>query len=682
MRRRVIHSSSTSDDTRARVGGWAVGLVTALTAAHASGLFGPFVFDDLPSIVHNESIRRLWPPWAVLSPPVGDGFTVAGRPVLNLSLALNHAFAGTAQTVGYHVVNLALHAFCALVLFGLVRRTLLLPLWKGRFARVALPLSWTAALLWAVHPLTTAAVTYLVQRAEVLASLFVLLTLLAFVRGSEASRPGCWWVAAILSCLAGMASKESAAAAPLLVLLYDRTFVAGSFRAAFQARWRLHLALATSWLLLAALVLSTHGRGGSVGFASGASPWRYLLTQAHALTLYLKLAVWPHPLVFDHGTWLARHPAEVAGPAALVLLLLGASVFALWRRPAWGFFAAAFFALLAPSSSFVPVATQTMAEHRMYLPLAALLVPGSLGLFAWLGPRAIVAGAGLAVGLGILTAQRNLDYRSVAALWMDTAMKRPANARAQLNAGNALLAEGRLDEALPFYRRARLLEPEEADGAANLGQALLRAGQPQEALVEFEAALRLQPDSIAARNGLAEVLLDLGQTDAAVVAYAAVAQQAPADPRAHYNLANALVRAGRLEEAFSAYEASLRLDPSDSEAHNNLGNLLAATGRGGEARASFERAVALDPANARARFNLGNALAAAGRLEEARGQFAAAAQLEPGNADAHHNLGIMLLQLGRPREAVVSFEQALRLQPDFERARRALESARRQANGR
>ncbi len=99
-----------------------------------------------------------------------------------------------------------------------------------------------------------------------------------------------------------MATKEVMVSAPLLVLLYDRTFVAGSFREAWRRRRGLHLALAATWLLLVGLVASTGwDRSGSSGFAVGIAPWAYWLTQFEAVTRYLWLSVWPHPLVLDYG---------------------------------------------------------------------------------------------------------------------------------------------------------------------------------------------------------------------------------------------------------------------------------------------------------------------------------------------------------------------------------------------
>jgi hypothetical protein len=156
-------------DAGSRLGRWiflsAAFIVVAGAAAYHNSLGGPFVFDDPASIVDNPTIRHLWPLDALFSPPSG-GVTVEGRPFLNLTLALNYAIGGT-RVGSYHALNLAIHLLAALTLFGLARRTLVL--FKSG---AAVGVAFSIALIWAVHPLQTEAVTYVIQRAESLMGLF------------------------------------------------------------------------------------------------------------------------------------------------------------------------------------------------------------------------------------------------------------------------------------------------------------------------------------------------------------------------------------------------------------------------------------------------------------------------------------------------------------------------------
>ena len=197
--------------------------------------------------------------------------------------------------------------------------------------------------------------------------------------------------------------------APVLALLYDRTFVAGSFAGAWRERRGLYLALAGTWVLLLALVLATSGRGETAGFGTAITPFAYGLTQLKAIAHYLRLAVWPHPLVLDYGTAVVTSVDDVWLEGIAVLALLGATAWALVRRPVAGFCGAWFFVILAPSSSFIPLVSQTMAEHRMYLPLAAITVPAVALAWRYLGTRTWLLAFAAGAACLALTVARNQD---------------------------------------------------------------------------------------------------------------------------------------------------------------------------------------------------------------------------------------------------------------------------------
>jgi CDP-diglyceride synthetase len=141
------------------------------------------------------------------------------------------------------------------------------------------------------------------------------------------------------------------------------------------------------------------------------SPWGYALTQVGAVVRYLQLALWPQPLVFDYGKDLVPGWSAVWWQSVLLLPILVASSWATWRGRASGYLGVFFFAVLAPSSSFVPVVTQTMSEHRVYLALAAVVSLVVVALHAWLGRRSFLVLGALAVGLTTATVRRNHDYR-------------------------------------------------------------------------------------------------------------------------------------------------------------------------------------------------------------------------------------------------------------------------------
>jgi protein O-mannosyl-transferase len=602
----------------------------------------PFLFDDNSSIRDNPTLRSLVAAWA---PPTAGGLTVSGRPFLNFTLALNFQLSGTAVW-SYHLLNLLIHAAAGCTLFGVVRRTLLLPKLAPRLGRDAGLLALAVALLWTVHPLQTESVTYIVQRAESLVGLMYLLTLWGFIRVTEPGAARSWAPLAFLACLLGMATKEVMVTAPVMVALYDRMFLATSWREVFEKRGRVHLALGATWLLLAWLVLGTGNRGGTAGLGGAASPWAYALTQVGAVVHYFRLALWPQPLVFDYGKSLATGPGEVWGQALVLLPLLAASGWAAWRGRAAGYAGLFFFAVLAPSSSFVPVVTQTMNEHRVYLALAGVVTLAVAGLYTLWGRRSFAVFAVLAVALTAATVRRNQDYRTELALWEDTVLKRPGNARALAALGAIHQAAGRLDQALAMLQEAVRVAPDSAEAQNNLGNVWMKLGRWTEAADCFRQALVLQPDEPFALNNLGNALLQLDRAPEAIAQFEAALRAKPDFTEPRYNLANTLAQTGRLPEATVHYAEFLRLRPHDAEARSNYGQVLSALGRGPEALTQFEAAVLLQPANAQLHNNLGAALAAAGRPAEALEEFHAAIKLDPNFQEAQMNAARAARALG------------------------------------
>ena len=618
-------------------------IAAAALAAYHNSFTVPFVFDDEPAILSNLSIRSLWRAW---SPPVNGGITVAGRPVLNFTLAVNYAISGT-DPWSYHALNLLIHLAAGVVLFGVVRRTLLQPGLAPRFGPHAFEIALLGAVLWTVHPLQTESVTYVVQRAESLMGLFFLLTLWCFIRACEPGAARQWRWPALAACLAGMATKEVMAVAPLIVLLYDRTFVAGSFRSAWRERRGLHLALAATWLLLGWLVLGSGDRGGSFDLGDLRTWWRYDLTQFVAVVRYLRLAVWPHPLVFDYGTFWIERLSAILPHVVIVTALLTATVVALVRRPVWGFLGSWFFVILAPSS-VLPGTVQMIVEHRMYLPLAALAVIAAAAGYGCLGAKkgAIILSA-VALALTAVTVRRNQDYASTIGLFEDTVAKRPGNARAM-----ALLADyhhraGQLEQARHWLERSLEVQPGVVPVLNNLGNVWQELGEAGKAMGCFQQALALDPRNVVTRN----------------------------------NLGSALILSGEVRQGIAELEAALRLVPDSAETRLNLANALAQIGRMPEAAESFAALLEAQPGNADAQASYGRVLEALGRRTEAIAHLEIAVGLRPEDADLRNRLGATLGRAGKVREALAQFEEALRLNPAHEEARQNAARARRMLGG-
>jgi len=598
-------------------------------AAYHNALTTPFLFDD--SIAETPALHRFWS----LRPLLGTT-----RPLVQFSLALNYAIGGL-DVGGYHVFNLTIHVLAALTLFGIVARTLRTPRLAARWSRSASSSALAVSLIWTVHPLQAESVTYVAQRAESLMALFYLLTLYCVIRGAASSRPWRWYAACAVACALGMLSKPVMVTAPIMVLLYDRTFLAGSWGQAWRERRTLYAGLAATWILLALLLTGHHESAATAGFAMrDLTALDYLRSQPQVILHYLRLAFWPRGLVLDYAWPVADNIRTVALPA-LILTVLG--VLTIWifhRQPEVGVLGLMFFLVLAPTSSVIPI-KDLAVEHRMYLPLAPLaaltvvcgrlLIQGA-ALKARV-ERSVLIGltAAVVATLTMLTVARNRDYRSAISMWTDVIVKRPENARAHNNLGSALVEDGKLEEALPQLRMALQLDPAYADAHNNLGRALAARRNYKEAESHYAEALRLNPNFAEAQN----------------------------------NFGVALAAQGRFEEAMAHYADALHLKPEYADAQNNVGVALAAQGRFEEAMPRYAEALRLKPEYAEAYSNIGNAFALQGKLADAVQRYVEALRINPSYAEVHYNLALALAAQGKRDEAAAHIAEASRLRPDL-----------------
>ena len=613
-------------------------VVVAVLAYHNS-FNGVFLFDDIPHIVDNTRIRNLTPISTWLN---------TRRPVVNLSLALNYHKDGPVPW-GYHLVNLVVHVSAGLVLFGIVRRTIIsLGGSKGASPRPATGLAAATALLWVVHPIQTQSVTYIVQRGESMMGLFYLLTLYCVIRGSQSAEAThhqagatprrtvtrLWYVAAIVCCGLGMGSKAVMVTAPFVVFLYDWVFLGRGVANILSRRWWLYGGLAATWLVLWLVgiggVLKTEAAGrATVGFAvKGITPWQYAISQPGVVLHYLRVCAWPAGQCLDYDWPRVGSTGMAVMPAMGILAMLGGTIWALLRRAWPGFLGAWFFVILLPTSSFIPIRDLAF-EHRMYLPLAAvaLLVvvcgheviarlcrarPTLARTKPWISFAVVVV---LVSVLGLATARRNRVYHSRENMWRDVIRAAPHNARAQLGLGLVLYEEGNTAGALEHYQQAVQLKPRYAQARTNLGLVLGKLGRHEEAITQLQTAIEIKPTLM----------------------------------KAYRNLADIYVRQSRLDRAIRLYRQALRIDPTWSLGHTRIGVILAMQAKGSEARAEFSEAIRINPMSAEPHYCLGVALQQSGQLAGAIEHLEATLQIEPAHADAKRRLDALIAQQARIR---------------------------------
>jgi len=525
-------------------------IIIAGTWAYATSFGGVFLLDDVRAIVRNPTIRTLWPPTTPLSPPHES--TVAGRPVANLSFAVSYAIGSSTpaalDAAAFHAVNLLIHLTTALVLVGVVRRTLLSPRLRPTFGTAAPWIGGAIALIWVVHPLQTAAVTYVVQRVESLMGLLYLLTLYCAIRATEGRQARAWSAAAIVACAAGMGTKETMVTAPIVVALWDHFFGAPRPGGRGHVRWSLLAGLAASWMLLGVLVRQQF-RGPSINL-DPSIVWLYVRTQAEVVVHYLRLAFAPTRLVFFYDWPLTPAPLWMAWQAAFLLALLALTVLAAVRRHPAGFLGAWFFLILAPSSSVLPIVTEVAAEHRMYLPSAAVITGVVVALFVVVKryvkqPTAALSAAAaalvaVAIVLGAATHARNRVYWSAEGLWKDTVEKRPADARPHIAYGEALASAGKLAEAEAQLRTGTELAPQDAFAHVRLGAVLAQQRKFEPAISHLVTALAVRPRDADAHRLLAEIRALQHEDVLAVEHYRQALAMVPDDARLLAGLATIL----------------------------------------------------------------------------------------------------------------------------------------------
>ncbi len=402
-----------------------------------------------------------------------------------------------------------------------------------------------------------------------------------------------------------MGTKEVMATAPLVVLLYDRTFLSGSFRRALEERFWLYLFLATTWPVVGGGLVATRGQNGSVGFGiEGFSSWSYLRTQPGVLVHYLRQVFWPTGLCLDYGWPAANSFGQIVLPGLSIVGLLGLTGWALVKRPALGFLGAVFFLVLAPTSSFVPLKDAAF-EHRMYLPLAAvvvLLVIGGYAMFDLFQPRPVAA-----------------ENRGRGAAWFSLALSLPIAALEP--AGTVGLGHGpRSSEIASTARKS-------ASGRMRSAAIRIIAG----AITTWRLPSTVNNEPMRRSNNIKR-RSDWIRTP---------------DRRGSTIWETIYSGNKKLAEAKVHFLAALAIEPNYVNALVGYGNVLRAEGNSKQAIVQYEKALRINPRDEAAQFNL-----------------RAVRDAMPNDLDAHFRLGAQLYARGQVREAIGEWREAIRLQPD------------------
>ncbi len=653
-----------------------------LLTAYSNSFQNALVFDNAPVIGQDPRIRQATT--QNISSILRGGYRydkpAAGlyRPLTTLSYLLNYAvLGGGARPLGYHWINLALHALNAALVYTL--GTIL-------FGETAPALALAA--IWGVHPVLTESVTNIVGRADLLASAAILAGLLCHIRAASSAggRKAAWLIGVGAAQTIGLFSKESAVVLPGMMLAYDLIWLDAWFD---SAPWRRRAASYGALLLPFAAFVYLRNQAHlqlNIPFADNplvsAGFWTARLTAVEVIGKYLLLFLWPAELSADYSyraVTLFGQPLTLEALLALSVCATAVLLLVWFARRAQKpivFLLLFFFLALLPTSNLIVPIGSIMAERFLYLPSIGLA--GCAVAALWRVSRSpqaararLIALALVCVALGARTYARNLDWKDELSLWTSAAEAVPGSAKAHYNLGKALeTLPGRLADAIIEYRVSLRIDPDHADVHTNLANALAAAGHLPEAISEYWAAMEIEPNRAEPHNDLANVLARIpGRAPEAVAEYRTALRLRPNSAEVHYNLANALRnQPGGQTEAIDEYRAALLIDPAHVDAHINLGNALASIpARLPEAIAEYRSALRIQPGAAAAHIGLGNAFyAAPNGLGDAIAEYREALKLRPDDAEAHYDLGTALANLpGHLPEAIAEFEAALRTRPDL-----------------
>ncbi len=622
-----------------------IAIAAVVIPIYANSLDGSFHLDDMPNIVENRHVHMDRFSFGALYRAAFESRHRA-RPLANVTFALNY-LAGGLGVRGYHIVNIAVHVAAASILYFLLLRLIAVMPLSESIRSKAFQTALFAALLWAVHPVQTQAVTYIVQRMTSLSALFFFASLLFYLearRSDGRPRRLAFNCAFLASFLLGVGFKEIVAALPFAVLLIEwlvpdrrQTVRQWAVVAAVMAA----LSIAALWFHL---VMHDGSLSGILFRGYEDRPFTMeerMLTQFRIVLYYISLFAFPRPgrLNVDHdfsvSTGMLDPPVTLLAVAVVTWLIVGAVMISR-RRPLVAFCILWFFGNLVMESTVVPL--EMIFEHRLYIPSVGLALLVSAAL-AWLygaerGGRTRRIGvsalmAALLVIYGFWTVQRNTAWRTELSLWSDAARKSPAKLRVVNNLANVLADSGKLNAAISRYRKILKSHPESARVHNNLGSAYFRIRRPQEAMIEFRRAVLLQPGYGEAWLNLGICLASVDRLEEAADAYERARRFLPDHVELHYNMGNALKGVGRDEEAKAAYLQCIELDPAHALALNNLGSVYYRLDRGEDAVASYRRAVRVDPAYAEPHFNLAIILADQGDRDGARREMETYLEMRP-----------------------------------------------------
>jgi tetratricopeptide (TPR) repeat protein len=579
-------------------------------------------FDDEPNILKAKALHLNSLNWSEIKKVFfhewGDSEKLY-RPVSRLSFALNYYF-GKANVFGYHVVNMSIHMLAALFLFLFILHTLNLPLLRAKYGPNSYSIALLATVLWAINPIQTQAVTYIVQRMASMAGLFYIMAMYFYLRGrttNSRSLSSVYFCMCLLSSLLAFGTKENSFVLPITLLLYDIFIIQSD---SWESKKRI-LKIATGVIVLTlftSLVYYYLSRGNNfLAFLDGYDRRIFglkerLLTEPRIILFYISLILYPMPtrLSLVHDIQISSSlfdPFSTIVSIVFIIFIVLTALFLSTRRPLLSFCVLFFFLNHVIESSIF--ALELIFEHRNYIPSMLIFLPVAIlmlrviRLLSYKKPmQAIVTGCivVIIIAFGHSTFIRNFTWKNEETLWIDGIEKAP-------------------DVWRPYHGLAKYYSDHH---------------HKDKALSLYKTALTKKP------------IVD--NNDKAIT---------------YYNLGLEYYGTGNQDLALEYYLQATKIDPYFADAHNNIGILLANKREYGQAYQAFKTALSSQNNCHYAHSNLGFLLLKMGKWEEALKELKAALDIVPYNIPTQQRLGVAYKERGEFSEALMYFKRVLKEHP-------------------
>jgi len=581
-------------------------------------------FDDRPNITENRHLRLKVFTWDSIKRSLFSDQRDPDklyRPVACLSFALNYYF-GRLHVFGYHLVNVIIHLFSSIFLFLFLYHTLNLPTLKGAYASKSYSIAILSSILWAINPVQTQTVTYIVQRMASLSGMFYMISMYLYLRARTAKETGgrlFFFISCFISFVMAVGSKENAATLPISLLLYETLLIQKKSGQFVRKNIRAVLLVTGAALLLGVIyVYCRSGDLSSILFGGyGKRPFsmaQRLLTEPGVIVFYISLLIYPVPnrLSIAHPVQISTSLFDPIWTLPAILIICGSLVYLILmarRHPLFSFCLLFFFLNHLIESTILPL--ELIFEHRNYLPSMLFFVPVSIGFCHLLERYArgrtmtytvMALMALLLAGLGHATYLRNFAWKNQRSLWMDAAKKAPDQFRVHHNLGQYYQDHGWREQAVFEYEKALKSKGihrknEKIITYYNLGKLYETLEHYEKSKTYYQNALHMKPNFSHALGSLATIYDKEGKRDQADHYLFRALRADPGNPHINFNMGVYWLKANRPDRAIYHLRRSMGDERLGKRALLYLGIAYKQKGRLGRAAIHFQKALTMDSRN-------------------------------------------------------------------------------------